>query len=255
MNITNKWYGFNMLWMFTLGDRNDVLPEDIVVDERELDFIAKMGCTFVRIPTDYRFWVQNFEYDKQNEAILKRIDFCIKAVISRGMHCSLNVHRAPGYCINGAELEKHNLWKDSIAQDAFVAQWETFTRRYVEYSSQFLSFDLLNEPPNIGQYGMTRAIHENIMRRTVRAIRAITPERPIILDGLCGGNEAMPELADLGVIHSTRGYQPMAVTHYKAAWCSDTKGISRPVYPGTEWDGKIWNRDTILAHYASWKIY
>ena len=78
-------------------------------------------------------------------------------------------------------------------------------------------------------------------------------EGQIILDGLCGGNEAMPELADLGAIHSTRGYQPMSVTHYQADWCPAAQTGKAPVYPGTEWEGKIWNRDTLLEHYAPWK--
>ena len=63
-----------------------------------------------------------------------------------------------------------------------------------------MSFDLVNEPPSVGQYGMTRENHEQIMRRTIAAIRAIT------LDGLSGGHEAIPELADAGVTHRGRAY-------------------------------------------------
>src|SRR5690606_3595516 len=135
------------------------------------------------------------------------VDECVQAVVSRGMHCSLNIHRAPGYCINGNDLEKHNLWQDGIAQDAFCGQWTRFASRYAHIGPDVLSFDLLNEPPNIGQYGMTRDIHEALMRRVIAAIRAISPGRPITLDGLGGGNIAMPELADLAgqnVMMSTR---------------------------------------------------
>ncbi|MBR3812442.1 MAG: cellulase family glycosylhydrolase [Spirochaetaceae bacterium] len=253
MNNNKKWYGFNMIWLFSMGDRKEVAPSEIVINEKELDFIADMGCNFIRVPTDYRFWTHNFDYENRDEAMLKRLDACIDAVVSRGMHCSLNVHRAPGYCINGAELEKHNLWQDQIAQDAFVSLWKFLAERYSSYGADQLSFDLLNEPPNIGQYGMTRDIHEKLMRRTAAVIRSVTKDRQIILDGLCGGNEAMPELADLGAIHSTRGYQPMSVTHYQADWCPAAQTGKAPVYPGTEWEGKIWNRNTLLEHYAPWK--
>lgn len=242
-----------MLWMFTLGNKTHGTPGDVIINEKELDFICKMGCTFIRIPTDYRFWTRNFEYSNRDEKMIECLDKCIDAVVSRGLHCSLNVHRAPGYCINYNELEKHNLWQDKVAEDAFVSNWKFFAERYKNYSPDQLSFDLLNEPPNIGQYGMTREIHERIMRRVTSEIRSVSNERPIILDGLCGGNEAMPELADLGVVHSTRGYQPMAVTHYQAEWCADVKGIEKPVYPGTDWDGKKWDKNTIKEHYAPWK--
>lgn len=214
--------------------------------------MAQMGCNFVRIPLDYRFWIHDFNYDAPQEAFLKKVDDCVQAVVSRGMHCSLNVHRAPGYCINGNDLEKHNLWLDTIAQDAFANQWKQFAQRYAHISVEALSFDLLNEPPNINQYGMTRENHESIMRRVIDEIRAVTANRPITLDGLGGGNIAIPELADTGVVMSTRGYQPMALTHYKANWCAETQGLPAPMYPNTEYDGKIWTKQTIRAHYEPW---
>ena len=110
------------------------------------------------------------------------------------------MHRVPGYCINDNHLERRNLWTDAIAQAVLVHHWEIFAKRYAGVSSRNLSFDLVNEPPSVGQYGMTRENHEQIMRRTIAAIRAIT------LDGLSGGHEAIPELADAGVTHRGRAY-------------------------------------------------
>jgi hypothetical protein len=91
------------------------------------------------------------------------------------------------------------------------------------------------------------------MRAAMAAIRARDPGREIVIDGLGGGNLAMPELADSGAIHSTRGYQPMGLTHYRASWCAATAGLPYPVYPGTEWEGKSWGKETIRAHYAPWR--
>lgn len=248
----NRYYGFNYLWMFN-APKGVASPLDVKINERELDFAAAMGCNFVRIPLDYRYWVRDFCYGEADEGMLAKVDECVLAVVSRGMHCSLNLHRAPGYCINGNELEKHNLWIDREAQEAFVAQWQAFAVRYVGLSPAALSFDLLNEPPNIGQYGMTRENHAALMRRTAAAIREVSPGRPITLDGLGGGNIAMPELADLGVTMSTRGYQPMTVTHFNASWCDETRGLPAPRYPGTVYNGKTWNQETLLEHYRPWK--
>jgi hypothetical protein len=39
------------------------------------------------------------------------------------MHVSLNLHRAPGYCINAGFYEPFNLWKDDAAQEAFYFHW------------------------------------------------------------------------------------------------------------------------------------
>ena len=222
-------------------------------DEQALDFLIALGFNFVRIPTDYRFWTRNFDYLHPDEGAFEHLDRYLAACRERGLHMSLNLHRAPGYCINRNDLERDNLWLDSGAQDGFVFQWETLARRYRGAPGDALSFDLVNEPPAVGQYGLTRDNHAALVRRTVAAIRAIDPDRPIVIDGLNGGNEAMPELADLGVTHSGRGYQPMPISHHQAAWWPDYAGAPPPVYPGLQWLDYTWDRRTLLAYYAPWR--
>jgi hypothetical protein len=101
---------------------------------------------------------------------------------------------------------------------------------------------------------MTRENHATVVRRTVAAIRAIDPGREIIIDGLGGGNLAMPELADLAnVIQSGRGYQPMAISHYQAGWWRGHKGLPEPVYPGLRWADKEWNKETLRENYRPWR--
>jgi aryl-phospho-beta-D-glucosidase BglC (GH1 family) len=75
----------------------------------------------------------------------------------------------------------------------------------------------------------------------------------LTLNGLGGGNLAMPELADLGAIQSGRGYQPMPLSHYQAFWCAEPQGLPPPVWPGTDWDGRRWDKETLRAHYAPWR--
>jgi hypothetical protein len=242
-------YGFNMLWMFWWEPGRTPQPPD----ERALDFQAAHGFNFVRVPTDYRFWTRDFDYLHPDESVFEAFDRYLAACSARGIHMSLNMHRGPGYCINSNHLERHNLWLDQEAQDGFVFQWETIARRYKGVPSAALSFDLLNEPPNIGQYGLTRENHAALMRRTAAAIRAVDPQREIVIDGLGGGHLAMPELADLGAVHSGRGYQPMPVSHHQAAWWSGHTDAPAPKYPGQEWEGRIWNRDTLREFYQPWR--
>ena len=242
-------YGFNFLWMYSWSPQR--LPQP--PDERALDFLAATGFNFVRVPTDYRFWIRDFDYFHPDESVFAHFDAYLEACRARGFQMSLNLHRAPGYCINGNNLERDNLWLDPLAQDAFVFQWEGFARRYQGVPNESLSFDLLNEPPNIGQYGLTRDNHAALMRRTVAAIRAIDPEREVVIDGLGGGHLAMPELADLGVVHSGRGYQPMPVSHYQAGWWDGHATAPAPEYPGQVWEGRVWDRDTLREFYQPWR--
>jgi endoglucanase len=243
------YYGFNFLWMFSWQSGRQPQEPDL----RALDFLAEHGFNFVRVTTDYRFWTSDFDYFHPDERVFQYIDHYIDACRERGLHFSLNQHRAPGYCINANHLERHNLWQDPIAQDGFIFLWETFARRYKGIPGDQLDFDLLNEPPGLGQYGMTREIHKGIMMRAAAAIRKIDPDRPITIDGLGGGNLAMPELAGLDATHSGRGYVPMAISHYKASWWKDSANLPEPVYPGLEWNGKIWDIEALRENYEPWR--
>lgn len=212
------------------------------------------GFNFVRLPFSYRFWTHDFDYARFDEPVLKNIDGYLAACHQRGLHASINLHRAPGYCIVfGSIPERHNLWTDPAAQDAFIGQWRMFAARYRGIAPDKLSFDLLNEPPEIGRAGFSRDIHEKLIRQTIAAIREIDPARPIVIDGLDGGNVAMPELADVGATHSGRGYQPYPVSHWGATWWDGWKAGDSPEYPGTRWDKKIWNRETLLHNYQPWR--
>ena len=73
------------------------------------------------------------------------------------------------------------------------------------------------------------------------------------IDGLGGGHLALPELADLGVVHSGRGYQPMPVSHHKAGWWDGHATAPAPMYPGQVWEGRTWNRDTLREFYQPWR--
>lgn len=244
-----KYYGFNFQWMCAWNPGQQPEP----ADERALDFLAAFGFNFVRIPVDYRFWTRNFDYFHPDESIFHCIDSYLHTCRSRGIHMSLNLHRAPGYCTNRNDLEAHNLWLHETAQYAFVYLWETFAHRYKDVPSQSLSFDLVNEPPSPGEYGMTRQNHAALIRCTVSAIRAIDPQREIIINGLGGGYMAVPELAGLGVIHSGRGYHPMPISHHKAGWWSGHADAPAPKYPGLRWQSRTWDRTTLRDSYKSWR--
>jgi len=240
-------YGFNALWMFV--DFGKPAPPP---DLKMLDFMAAHDLNFIRLPTDYRFWTAGTDYTRPDESVLRILDSYVDESRSRGLHVSLNLHRAPGYCVNQNDLESHNLWVDAEAQDGFAGIWAILAERYRSIPAEDLSFDLLNEPPPVGQYEMTRANHDAIIRRTIAAIRAVSPDRPITVDGLGYGNVPLPELADTGVTQSCRGYVPFALTHYGASW-ADTSAFPPPVWPGLEWADSTWAIESLRAHYEPWR--
>jgi hypothetical protein len=244
-------YGCNLQWAFV--GRGALVPPP---DERLLDFLATYGFDFVRLPMDYRVWTDGTDYRAPTESVLAALDAYVSACRDRAIHLAINLHRAPGYCITGQELEAHDLWHDAPAQAGFVAIWQGLAGHFRDVPSRALSFDLVNEPPAIGSRGFSREAHESLIRRTVSAIRAVDRDRPLVIDGLDGGNLAMPELADLaalGVAQSTRGYAPYPVTHWGADWWFGWRDGDAPRWPGVVYEGHPWDVGSIREFYEPWR--
>jgi endoglucanase len=236
--VLPRWRGFNLLDMFTMRSKGDFSADDF-------RWIRDFGFDFVRFPTVYRLWIEDGDDYQIHEPMLAKLDRGIELANKHGLHVSLNFHRGPGYSVNREFKEPHNLWKDQTALDAFCFHWQLMAKRYQGISKDKLSFDLINEPPSIGSQ-MSRADHERVVRTTVKAIREINPDRLVIADGLSWGRQTAPELADLSIGQSTRGYDPMFISHCGASW------VNYRDYPDPAWPGHGWNRKRLEQHYQPW---
>jgi endoglucanase len=243
-NVIPRWKGFNLTNMFLFH-----LAKDF--DEEDFKWISEWGFNFVRIPLCYRLWIEDDNVYKIKEEILEKIDKVVAWGQKYNIHVSLNFHRAPGYCVNNEFTEKFNLWRDESALDAFCFHWGIFAKRYKRVSSKYLSFNLVNEPLHPSPEVMTREDHNRVIRRTVEYIRNIDSERLIIIDGISYGNSPLPELSDLNVVQSCRGYLPMGLTHYKANWVGG-ENWPEPKWPGAWHYGEIWDREKLERHYDEW---
>lgn len=233
MNASNlsRWRGFNLLEKFTLNRNTPFL-------ERDFQWISDWGFDFVRLPMDYRCWSEPDDWTKFREDMLKELDEAIDFGSSYGIHVNLNFHRAPGYCVNPPE-EPLNLWTNDEALNVCAEHWALFANRYKGIPNEKLSFDLLNEPSG----SIPEESYVRIVRRLVEAIREEDPDRLIIADGFRWGRDPVFEIADLGIAQSTRGYDPMDISHYKASWIGRSDW-HEPAWPLTEGD-ETWDKDRL----------
>ena len=66
------------------------------------------------------------------------------------------------------------------------------------------------------------------------AIREANPAHIVIADGNDVGTKVIPEIADLNIGQSCRGYHPGIISHYKAPWAfKDVDNLPEPKWPGT----------------------
>jgi endoglucanase len=237
-----RWRGFNLLEKY-MADNSGPYRES------DFEIIAGWGFDFARLPMSYLCWTDPADWLAINDAALVDIDQAIEFGRRHNVHVNLNLHRAPGYCVNPPK-EPLNLWTDAEALDAAAHHWGHLAARYKGIPSAALSFDLVNEPPDIKP-----TMYAAVVTRLVQAIRAEDPDRLIIADGLQYGRTPVQELLGLGVGQSARGYWPMQVSHYKANWMKDFGSMSWPVptWPLALDEDDIWNKERLyIDQVAQW---
>jgi endoglucanase len=215
-----RWRGFNLLEKFTKQQGGN--PP---FAESDFATLAEWGFDFVRLPMSYCCWAEPGDWLNLKEAELKHVDGAVELGRQYKVHVNLNLHRAPGYCVNPPR-EPLDLWTDDKALEACAFHWAHLAKRYKGLPNERVSFDLLNEPPDLPEKTYVR-----VVERLVEAIRAEDPQRLVIADGLRWGTSPVAGLAGLGIAQSTRGYEPMRISHYKAGWIGGSDRWPEPTWP------------------------
>ncbi|WP_197231196.1 glycoside hydrolase family 5 protein [Novipirellula artificiosorum] len=214
-----RWRGFNLLEKFYRSHDNEAFRES------DFQLISELGFNFVRLPMDYRVWIEDGDWNQFNEAQLKHIDQAVEWGQKYSIHVLINFHRAPGYTV-ARPAESTDLWTDDETQRICAKHWAMFAKRYRGIPSRYLSFNLFNEPANVSS-----AAYLKVVKRMAAAIRAEDPDRLILSDGLQWGKQPIPELAELKIAQATRGYTPTDVTHFKASWVNGADQYPVPSWP------------------------
>ena len=112
-NPLPQWKGFNLLDFFSPNpgrSRRGTTEEDF-------KWMTDWGFDFVRIPMAYPSYldidrsrdIKPEEVFNISEEALEQVDELIFMAHKYNLHVSINLHRAPGYCINAGFREPYNL--------------------------------------------------------------------------------------------------------------------------------------------------
>ena len=249
-----RWRGFNLQGRFAMPGRPYV---GRAFDEFDFATMAEWGFDFARLPLSYWAWGSKDDWSIISEEPLKEIDRAIELGRQYGIHVNLNFHRIPGYCINEREREQADLFTGTKAEreralSAAVLHWKTFAKRYKGIPKRRLTFDLINEPPKMRSYeGYLEERYVEIVKALVAGIREVDPSRLIFADGINIGQAPVMGLVDLGLVQSTRGYMPKAVSHYTATWVprDEFESLNTPTWPMKDDQGQVWDRARLRREF------
>ncbi|MDI6401524.1 cellulase family glycosylhydrolase [Balneolaceae bacterium ANBcel3] len=264
LNSLPQWKGFNLLDFFNPDPANPRPP----TQEEYFKWMVDWGFDFVRIPMAYPYYV---DFDRSrpirpdevyqiSEEKVEHIEALVDLALSYGLHVNLNLHRAPGYCINAGFDEPYNLWFDEEAQQAFNFHWDMWARKYQNVSRKKISFDLVNEPAmredmNNQHSPITSLpgdVYRHVVKHATKTIHSVNPDHLVIAGGNDVGATVVPELLDLPIGKSCRGYYPGLISHYKAPWAfADIDNLPEPKWPGQVGD-EYFSRAMLDEFFAPW---
>ncbi len=265
VNKLPRWRGFNLLDYFS---PNKLDGSRGFTSDEELKWISEWGFDFLRIPMAYPRYIKldpskNITPDDVlnfDEEIVDEVEALVDRANKYNIHVSLDLHRAPGFCVNAGFNEPYNLWQDTEAQEAFYTHWEMWAKRFASKTRDQISFDLVNEPCTRedmnDQHSRRGPIPGELYRKVVlnclERIRRHNPDRMVVADGNNVGADVIPEIFDLEVGQSCRGYFPHYISHYRAPWVFKNPDDSpKVVWPG-EIDGKHFDLNSIEDFYKPW---
>ncbi|KAJ2892231.1 hypothetical protein MKZ38_010100 [Zalerion maritima] len=149
----------------------------------DAQFIASLGLNCVRIPFNYRHFI-----DPLNPAVLKPegfelLDHVVEVCGQHNLYVILDLHAAPG----GQNQDWHSdsgisralFWEFRSHQDLAIRLWESLARRYVG-NPVVAGYNPLNEPadPSPQAAGLV-----SFYSRAEKAIRAVDKDHILFLDG------------------------------------------------------------------------
>ncbi len=184
--------------------------------------VKQAGFDHVRVPmrvSAHAHWEPPYRI---LDDFLRRIDWVIDQALSNDLGVVLDMHH---YEEIMDEPHAH--------ADRLVSLWRTIATRYVRLPRS-VAFEILNEPTR----NLTAEIWNPILARAIADIRAIDPDRLLIIEGAnwASARDMRDTLqfpqGDANLIASFHMYQPVYFTHQGAHWMADEFATTGVVFPG-----------------------
>lgn len=192
----------------SIGDREHF---DTYITHDDVKNIADMGFDHIRLAFDQLVLESFEEPGTWREEGFSHIDDFLSWCETEKVNVILNLHKAFG-CVCDFGDTGLSLMKDRALQDRFVGLWLAIERRY---HGRPAVFELMNEVA-----GDPDGDWDKLARRTVAALRAVDPDRVVMVGCPQWSNpaalSAITVSDDPNVVYTFHCYAPHCFTHQRA---------------------------------------
>jgi len=195
--------------------------------EEDVKFIKSVGFDHIRIPIDEeQMW--NESGVKETEAFQLLHD-AINWAKKHELKVIVDLHILRSHHFNA---EEKPLWTKPEAQEQFFECWRQLSAELINYSNDFVAYELMNEPVADDPNDWNKLVAKGIS-----IVREKEPERKILIGSNRWQSTETFDVLELpsndpNIIVSFHFYTPMALTHYQASWVESGKYIGEVQYPG-----------------------
>lgn len=151
------------------------------LEEADFQLLADCGVNFLRVPLDYRLFLDDNHTDGLWEDAFAYLDRLLELGRQYGIFIMPDMHAGPG----GQNPDWHSdnafgaplFWQYQALRRQLTRVWAAIAERYAE-QPYLMGYDLLNEPA-MADWPLINAFYAE----TIAAIRAVDPNHVIVLEG------------------------------------------------------------------------
>jgi len=219
-------------------------------NEGDLEVLSSWGANVIRWQFVRGWGLQGTdrnvaEYDKWINAKLDELDKVLQSAQKNNLKVVVDLHSPPGGRRSRAENSDMEMFYNRVYADQFVDIWKRIAARFKDHPAIW-AYDLVNEPMQSypSEFG-----YWELQLEAAKAIRAIDPERPIIVEANNWANpDAFAYLSPLpltNIIYQVHVYNPGAYTNQQVDtdW-KKAKDIKLIAYPGMI-SGTMYDKETL----------
>lgn len=267
--------GINLPFWFWYGPEENDDIRNTFTDE-DFTLIHDLGFTFVRVPINLDFLLDESRADLLNPEHLALLDEAMTQILAHELAIIVDLHSTTLDTARYPNIFSGRLEADAGFIDVFEQFWRSFAGHLSQYDPEWVFIEPMNEP-----------VYENnpmgwvpVQQRILAAIRERAPEHTLIATSAMWSNIGtllyLPPLDDPNIVYNFHFYEPFWFTHQGADWAGEEAVRLHDIpYPSSpeavaeilpklhassqeiiRWYGEErWNADKILARIgeaAAW---